>query len=799
MTELVRTVSAAALALAIVTCGTGGKAVVTVSIDPDVHYQTILGWGATTPWTKVPHALRDQILDEGVNDLGLTRLRVEGPSGNRSNDRRWEWLNDNGDPDDTDWTAFNTAKLDERVSEWVVPFKQRVEANGEPFDAYVSPSFFDGGSSGSAPAWLLHSPGEYAEYATAFVLRLKNTHNITANYYCICNEAGNNNSFSAPVVARMIKAMGPKLEALGLPTKIEFPECVSARASWNYIQSVQNDDELWRYVGVVSYHLYGTNDPYRSYIRDFAASKGLPTAQTEYMGLKMDHLYDDLTLGGVSYWEVYGQGQWIVSNHDGTSFKRSSQYWNFRQVIHYVRPGAVRIAAASDDANLRTLAFVKSGNATVVLINGSGARSVNVRALPSGTYGVCQSVNTGTYRELGLRTVGNKSGLLTASLPSNTVMTIYPHPGTNQPPTVTDWRASPSYLTLPASGTTLSASATDPELDSISYFWSVAKQPSGADVVLATPHSASTSAAGLTVAGQYIFTVAASDPKNAVTRHVLFNVHAENEPPVPLDVHNRIPVIVTLPASSTQLRGGAWDLEGDPLAYRWSVLSQPPGEKASLVNAATTNCTASNMSVAGDYIFRFEASDPTHTVSEELMVTVYPVNASAPLIKSVGASPASLILPATSRTFLSATTGDPDGDVISHWWSVKSAPEGASPVFSDRGSPETLVTRLTLPGTYVFTLTVVDRTKYTSRGVTVSVTGDASPPTVTGFGIEADNAASLGWTDFASAYTVESATDLLRGQWEVLSPVDQWPALTTSWTGADTAGSAHLFFRVKGE
>ena len=40
---------------------------------------------------------------------------------------------------------------------------------------------------------------------------------------------------------------------------------------------------------------------------------------------------------------------------------------------------------------------------------------------------------------------------------------------------------------------------------------------------------------------------------------------------------NRLPVLVTLPQSETELRGGAFDLEGDKLTFHWSVASQPPG------------------------------------------------------------------------------------------------------------------------------------------------------------------------------------------------------------------------------
>lgn len=769
---------------------------VTVTLDPSVDYQTVSGWGASSyspPWTT--SELREEVIREAVNDLGLTRLRLEGTSGNRSNDRRWEWPNDNADPEDIDWSAFNTAGFDERTAETVTPFKDQVEANGELFNCYVSPSFFDGGSSGEVPPWLLHNPGEYAEFAEAFLLRLRDVHGIEADYYCILNEAGNNNPFTASVVARMIKALGPRLEALGLRTKIQFPECVNANTSWNYIQALRNDPEVWRYIGCVSYHLYGGNDA-RPSIRDFAWARSLPTGQTEYMGLTMDHLYDDFTLGGVSYWEIYGIGSQFQSNY--SRLGRTGRYWSFRQVMHYVRPGAVRIGATSDDPTVRVLAFVKNERTTVVLINGAGARTVNVDNLPAGDYGVSQSVGDQPCQELGIEAVATKSGL-TVSIPSNAVMTVYPYPGTNQPPTFTDWKANPEYLTLPASSMTLSASATDPELDRLSYAWSVKSRPPGTDPLLSQPNAASTAATGLSLEGQYVFTVAVSDGGSAASREVRLTVFAENQPPVPVDVHNRIPVLLTLPTSATQLRGSGWDLEGNPLTYRWSVVSQPLGAKVSLANATTTNCAASNMTVAGDYVFRLEVSDPTHTVAEDLTVPVYSENRSAPYIKGAKASPNALTLPETSRTLLSATTGDLDGDMISHWWSVKSAPAGASPVFLKQGSSETDVTQLLLPGTYVFTLDVVDRTKFASADVQVVVTGSPAPPSVTGFGTQAGDTIALMWTDFAPFYTVQQCADLKNGNWEVAEPADQWPSKTTSWAGGSIGTHRMLFYRVKGD
>ncbi len=711
-------------AAALLAAAWGHAGAATVKIDSAVKYQTMLGWSVnpSAPW--ITPAQRDAVLDEAVNELGLTRVRWQAPNGNRARMRRWEWTNDDGDPHHIHWPAFNTADADRDTKMWVVPFKKRVEANGDPFDLWISPSFFLGGSTGDAPAWLLESPGEYAEFATSFLLHLKKAHGVEANYHVVCNEPANNNRFQPQVVGRMIRTLGRKMKALGLKTRIQFPDCINANHAWRFIEALRNDREVWRYVGVISYHLYGNNAA-RPKIRDFGRAKGIPTAQTEHMGRKFPRLYDDLTLGGTSFWSIYGWGGAFTIRHDGTSFTRAREYWPLRQVMHYVRPGAVRVEAKSDDASLRALAFVRKGAVTVVLLNdGRGARkqAVTVSGLPGGKYGVCQSVRGRVYEELGVRTAG-ADGKLKLDVPSGAVLTIYPHPGVNLPPTVTEWAARPSYLTRPASVVTLVAGATDPEKDAVSFAWSVVEQPTGARVALVNPNAASARATGLTVAGTYAFDLSVRDATHVVRRMVRLNVFAENQPPQIFDLHNRIPVMVTLPQSQTHLRAWPNDLEGDKLTTRWSIVRQPKGANVVLKRPprARGNIArlATGLTVAGEYVFRFHASDGTHDVHKDLTVPVYPVNR-PPVIASATATPPTLPKRA-GPAVLAARTHDPDGDTVTHWWWVKRAPNGARPVFSNAGAATTGVADLTVPGSYVFVISAIDRTKHVTREVRVTV------------------------------------------------------------------------------
>jgi len=694
---------------------------VRVTLDAGRTHQTILGWSVNPSAMWLSTWQRDGVLELAVNDLGLTRCRAQAPNGNRAAQRRWEWDNDNGDPYQTDYRRYNIAAADPYIEMWLKPFKRLVEARGEPFNLWVSPSFFTGGSSGDAPAWLLESPAEYAEFATSYLLHLKNKHGIEADYQVICNEPANNNAFRPPVVARMIRTLGPRLAELGLRTQIEFPDGVNARSAWQFIQHVGDDPRVWRYVGVLSYHLYGTTEPFRTQIRDLAIAKGIPSAQSEQMGSKFDRMYDDLTNGGVSYWSVYGWGNVIEIAHDGVSFLPGRDYWRLRQITHYVRPGAVRIRAGSDEPSLRALAFTHKNGTTVVLLNtarGAAQRTVTVGPLPAGRYGVCHAVGARPGHERGVQTVG-EGGTLTLPVGRNVVVTIYPYAGANQTPTITEAIAAPPFLTRPRSEVTLSAEAMDTEGDAVSFAWSVASQPAGAAAMLTTPAAGRTKASGLSVPGQYAFVVTASDGTKTVRREVRVTVFADNQPPKFHDVHNRIPVRVTLPHSQTHLRAWPVDIEGDKLTTRWTVVRTPSGAEVTLgpepKDKSGNGRLATGLTVAGEYVFRFSASDGHSESHADLTVPVFPVNG-RPVVTEASAGAV-----ADGATTLAAKATDPDGDTLTCWWSVKKAPRGAAVLFDKPGLATTEVRGLGEPGEYIFVVRAIDATAVGAREVNVTV------------------------------------------------------------------------------
>jgi len=275
-------------------------------------------------------------------------------------------------------------------------------------------------------------------------------------------------------------------------------------------------------------------------------------------------------------------------------------------------------------------------------------------------------------------------------VPGNSVVTVRPHGGTNLPPTVVRWEAIPSWLRPPRSEVRLHAAATDPERDTLTYSWAVVSWPDkGRAPRLRNARRPDASASGLDVPGRYVFRVEVSDGRNTVQRFAAVQVFVRNQPPVLIDVHNRIPVVVTLPRSSTELRGGALDLEGDRLRMRWSVVRKPQNANVHLATPDKGRCRVSGLTVPGTYVFRFTVDDGENVVSQDLETSVYPVNR-APVIRKVTATPQS-VSTLDGAAVLSVEAGDPDHDVCTVWWRVLRAPAGASPVFERPGAPTTRV------------------------------------------------------------------------------------------------------------
>ena len=728
-----------------------------VVIDRAQTFQTISGWGhgggvlggtggatAMLP-ASVADPVNRQYLDFVTDDLGLTGSRTweVGPRIDGTG-------MDHGDCDVIDWNLFEGDTLSPQDATNLIYFQNKILAQGIQPNFYSSPGYPTHAT--DAKPWIMNHPGERAQQIWASALFYQTNCGININYAVIYNEP----SMVSTILADDIKALGPRFAAHRLATRVQYAEAVAPQTDWNYLTPEMSDADMWPFVGRISYHNYGTADPYRTYLRDYAKAKGLTTAQTEMGSPSFDDLYADLTLGGVSYWEVgYSASVTLVPNAGLTAFTPSNYYIRLRELIHYVRPGAVRIGALPSDPLFHVLAFSQNGKVTTVIDNTSAAtQTVNLNGLPAGSYGISQAPAGATFfKEFGIHIVGADGALVVTNvLGSSAITTVYPYSGTNQPPTIEVWGASPGFLVAPTNSATLSVIANDAELATLTYRWTATNQPAGANAVFVNSNAATTVVNGLTVAGTYVFNVDVSDGVNISSKQVYLIAYPSTPPVVLGQTGFRIaapyglvfgdPSLTThanieLPTTSVTLQAGISDLANSDFTGRgtWSILSQPAGANAGISGGTiyiyvSIRANVTNMTVPGDYVFQLVVTNPvTANLTNQIICTVKPAS-SAPVISSITATPNTVTLPVNSLQ-LSAITSGSTNQPLRHWWYVKTVPADAEPQFDHQGATNTAVSNLNLPGNYTFTLRAFDDIHMTTLDKTITVSAAPGAPVIT--------------------------------------------------------------------
>ncbi len=690
-----------------------------IEVCPDCKYQKIIGWGISA---SIPEYADDNLIEDAidllVNELGLNRLRLDFLSGNRATSRAWEWYNDNGDPEFINFNAFSTDDLKKYLKRFVIPFKEAVESKGQKLNITLRPTFYNSGSSGRVPIWLLFSPAEYCEFIISKILFLKDSFDINTDYIAIINEPGNNNPFNLSVIKDISKHLVQKFNELNINAKIQFPETYSPSIAWDYLLHSEDDEEFHESIGLISYHSYNPSLTYLQNIFNFADYYNKPTAQTEYFFANTDNLYNDLTIANTSIWDFYFS--YSVLNWNISNVTPNSAFWNFRQFIKYAPPGSNKISSFSTDTLIKPISFRMNDDYSLMLINKGDSTDIIVKGLPKGSYAVNYSIG-GVHFTKGIFNIEDKFNLM---LEAHSITTIYTYHNQNLPPVINYCSPNKNFLTVMDTQLILTVTAVDPELDSIIYKWSVISQPPNSNISIKNPENPVIEIDDIKIAGEYRFKITASDGFNEVEQQTRVHYFNKNNPPQIFDVHNRLPVQITLPIDSTELRASVWDIESDTIFVRWSLISSPNNSQPILNTPNRTRCVVRNLSESGIYKYKFTAYDNYDSSDSFLEVPVYPVN-QAPVIRYIFASD-TIIDSDIATTNLYSDAYDPDNDTITHWWAIASAPYFAKPIFDTPSKNSTVVRNLTIPGEYKFVLRVIDRTLMATDTISINVQKSSS-------------------------------------------------------------------------
>jgi len=187
--------------------------------------------------------------------------------------------------------------------------------------------------------------------------------------------------------------LGPTLKKSGLPTKAACCDATSFAHSSTFMNGILADPQASENLGLVTSHAYYTAP--NGLVSTPIVTDGQPVWETETATFdKFDPAWDDGSdASGFQWannlWSALTQANvnaflywWFAENNssnsdneglinvNGNTYTVSARLWSFANYSRFIRPGATRIGAISNDATLETSAFRnRDGSTTVVVLN----------------------------------------------------------------------------------------------------------------------------------------------------------------------------------------------------------------------------------------------------------------------------------------------------------------------------------------------------------------------------------------------------------------------------------------------
>jgi hypothetical protein len=290
-----------------------------------------------------------------------------------------------------------------------------------------------------------------------------------------------------------------------------------------------------------------------------------------------------------------------------------------------------------------------------------------------------------------------------------TVSTVNSPPVANAGPN----QAAPLLATVILNG----SGSSDVDGDPLTYLWSLVSRPSGSTAELSNLRSVRSSFVA-DAPGTFVAQLIVNDGiADSVPATVTVAVAGANTPPVANAGPNQSANV----GAVVQLNGsGSTDVDGDPLTYRWSLITLPAGSNAALSNPRAVNPTFT-ADVAGIYVAQLIVNDgtvdsPPSTVSITTNTTLAP---------TANAGPNQTVAHGTLVT-LNGSGADPQQLPLTFTWSLIARPAGSAAPLSSIHSPNATFVA-DQPGTYVAQL-VVSNGSLTSNPATVTITTTNTPP-----------------------------------------------------------------------
>lgn len=420
-----------------------GEATVTVAIDTTVRYQMMTGWEAVAQAGQESPGFQgwqQHLMDLAANDLGINRLRLEIKAGvenpvdyytrwrtgaipeSEFKAHRYTVVNDNADPNAADPTGFQWSQLDSTMLAVVLPLRERLQARGESL--YLNLNYVAFGSG----AGVHLAPAEYAELMLAAFQHFQSRWGFVPDAVEMILEPDNATPWRGPSIGAALAAAGARLAAAGFHPAFIAPSTTSMANAVPYADQIAAVAGASQYFTTISYHRYGgVSDANLGLIASRGVQGGLRTAMLEHIGSGAEDLYKDLTIANVSAWQQFtlaypttdnGAQYFVIREGQPVMGSRTPA---LRQYFRYVRLGAHRVKATSDNGAVRPVGFTNVGGGPVMVLHVSSPQVAAIRGIRPGSY----SVTTSDPGHANLGTVTATTQGLQVTLPvSDAVVTV---------------------------------------------------------------------------------------------------------------------------------------------------------------------------------------------------------------------------------------------------------------------------------------------------------------------------------------------------------------------------------------
>jgi hypothetical protein len=424
-----------------------------IVVDGNARYQTVNGWEATAQAGQ-GHALfsqfRNALFEQAVNDLGITRLRVEVPSGiENTRDTedelarglidqatyrclRYATVNDDANPLTINPNGFKFTALDNVIEKIAIPMKQRLEARGERLFLNVTYVAFVTQIGSCGTYHHDSSPAEYAEFVLATYLHLRDKYGLVPDTWEVILEPDITPFWRGTQIGQAMVTTAALLAQNGFTARFIAPSTTNMQASLSFFDDMAQVPGALGLLAEYSYHRYsGVSEENLAAIGSRAQQHQVSTSMLEHIASGYEDLHADLKTARVSAWQQFTLA--FPTNDDGAQYylitqqgdvQMASRTRYLRQYFRYIRPGAVRIGATSSRAGFDPLAFRNASGKHVVVIKADAAGSVSIGGLPAGTYGITYTTAAATLAAQQDVAIA-AGGAVTAGIPARGVISVF--------------------------------------------------------------------------------------------------------------------------------------------------------------------------------------------------------------------------------------------------------------------------------------------------------------------------------------------------------------------------------------